>query len=76
MNIKALTGDLRDRLNERKDSGDWRSICDDETGIGYSWLTRFANGEHGNPTIDKLTKLEAQLDKLDVRDKRRAERDD
>lgn len=45
---------LRERLNSHK--GEWRVIAE-ESGLGYSWLSKFADGRITNPTTDKLETL-------------------
>lgn len=36
--------------------GTWGSVCTD-TGLGYSWLTKLAQGKIPNPGIKKIEKL-------------------
>ena len=45
-------------LNARK--GDWQKVAAD-SGVRYSWLSKFANGHIGNPGYSTLTKLHAML---------------
>lgn len=49
-----LDEEVRDALNRRK--GNWERIKN-ETGISYSWLSKFARNEIKNPGIDYLTRL-------------------
>lgn len=72
--IKAVTADLRDRLNKRKGTGDWRDITD-KSDLEYPWLTNFAKGGIENPTIKNLETLETELNRLDHRDRRLANPD-
>lgn len=49
---------VRDQLNARK--GDWPSICQ-ATGLGYSWLCKFAQGRIPSPGVVKIEKLSSHL---------------
>lgn len=53
-------------LNARK--GDWQKVAAD-SGVSYSWLSKFANGHIDNPGFGTLTKLHAALTKTDRADK-------
>jgi len=50
---------VRDLLNARK--GEWPSICK-QTGLGYSWLTKFAQGRIPSPGVGRIEKLSQFLE--------------
>jgi len=57
--IKNITVDsVRSALEGRR--GEWRIICD-QSGIDYSWLTKFGQGKIQHPGFDKMKKLIAFL---------------
>lgn len=45
---------IRERLNACK--GTWPKVCED-TGLDYSWLTKFAQGKIPNPGYTKVSVL-------------------
>ena len=45
---------IRERLNACK--GTWPKVCED-TGLDYSWLTKFAQGKIPNPGYAKVSVL-------------------
>jgi len=49
---------IRKELNGRK--GQWPTICE-ETGLGYSWLQKFAQGRYRNPGFDRIMILAGHL---------------
>lgn len=59
MNTK-LDKVVLDLLNARK--GDWLAVAA-ESGVSYSWLSKFANGHIENPGFGTLTKLHDSLTK-------------
>lgn len=50
---------VRAALVRRK--GDWQAIAD-ESGVSYSWLSKFVNGHIDNPGFTTLKKLHAYLE--------------
>lgn len=48
------------RLQQTK--GNWRVICA-ETGLGYSWLTKFAQRQIPNPGIKRLEILRQHFER-------------
>jgi len=57
---KPLDARVRDALIARK--GDWAAVAKD-SGVSYSWLSKFVNGHIDNPGFATLTKLDACLTK-------------
>lgn len=58
-----IIASLRARLN--RFSGRYRDVCE-HSGLKYSWLTKFANGERGKrPSFDLITRLGSTLDQLE-----------
>lgn len=51
-----LDAQLRAALESRR--GDWQAIAD-QSGVSYSWLSKFANGHIPNPGYETLKKLHA-----------------
>ena len=49
---------IRDRLNACK--GTWPKVCE-ETGLDYSWLTKFAQGKIPNPGYAKISTLKGHF---------------
>lgn len=45
---------IKDRLESSK--GTWPSVCE-QTGLDYSWLTKFAQGKIPNPGYAKVSAL-------------------
>ena len=41
--------------------GDWQAVAE-QSGVSYSWLSKFANGHIGNPGYGTLVKLANALD--------------
>lgn len=61
----------RTRRRLRRFSGQYR-VVSDESGLGYSWVSKFASGERGKrPSFDLITRLIAALDKLEAQTSRR-----
>jgi hypothetical protein len=58
---KPLDIEVRDLLIARK--GDWQSIAGEESGVSYSWLSKFVNGHIPNPGYAKLAALQKLLKK-------------
>ncbi len=54
----SLDTAVRVALVRRK--GDWQAIAD-ESGVSYSWLSKFVNGHIDNPGYGTLKKLHAYL---------------
>ena len=52
-------------LNARK--GDWQKVAAD-SGVSYSWLSKFANGHIENPGFGTLTKLHEALTKAPAKE--------
>lgn len=50
----SLDRELRELLGARK--GDWETIAR-ESGVSYSWLSKFYNGHIGNPGYETLKAL-------------------
>ncbi|MBK1725698.1 hypothetical protein [Halorhodospira neutriphila] len=50
--------DIRAELQRRR--GTWVRLSE-ETGIGYHWLTKFAQGRISNPGYQKVAELKARL---------------
>jgi len=50
---------LRVKLVARR--GDWKYIAD-QSGIGYSWLSKFGMGQITNPTVTQLQALHEYLE--------------
>lgn len=41
-------------LNSLQESkGHWKRVCSD-TGLGYSWITKLAQGHIDNPSVNKI----------------------
>lgn len=49
---------IREDLNGLR--GTWPKVCE-ETGLDYSWLTKFAQGKIPKPGFDKIETLRAYL---------------
>jgi transcriptional regulator with XRE-family HTH domain len=49
---------VRDALQARK--GDWQRIAS-ESGVSYSWLSKFVNGHIDNPGFGTLKRLHEHL---------------
>lgn len=59
MNTDLMLDDLvRTELNRRR--GEWQTIAD-ESGVSYSWLSKFVNEHIPNPGYETLRKLYAYL---------------
>lgn len=57
----------RERLLKFK--GRFPDICS-RSGLKYSWLSKFANGERGQrPSFELMTKLTQELDALEAEEK-------
>jgi transcriptional regulator with XRE-family HTH domain len=54
----SLDTNVRDALVARK--GDWQRIAN-ESGVSYSWLSKFVNGHIDNPGFGTLKRLHAHL---------------
>lgn len=57
---KPLDIEVRDLLIAKK--GDWKAVAD-QSGVSYSWLSKFVNGHIDNPGYAKLAALQKQLSK-------------
>jgi len=53
-----LDVELRRALEKRR--GDWTAIAS-QSGVSYSWLSKFANGHIPNPGYETLKKLHAAI---------------
>ena len=62
MNGRALADQTRARLNLHK--GKFRRIAS-EFGISYHYLTKFAQGQRDNPTVDTIDRLNQALDEFE-----------
>lgn len=51
---------VAEALQARK--GDWKQIAED-SGVSYSWLTKFAQGRIQNPAYNAIVKLDKVLGK-------------
>ena len=49
---------IKAALDSRR--GTWRQVCED-TGLDYSWLTKFAQGQIKNPGYRKIQTLAGYL---------------
>ncbi len=49
---------IKQRLDECK--GNWPAVCE-QTGLDYSWLTKFAQGKIPNPGFAKVQTLAAHF---------------
>jgi len=56
--VKPLDERVRSALVARK--GDWQRIAE-QSGVSYSWLSKFVNGHIDNPGYATLTKLDGYL---------------
>lgn len=54
----ALDTEVLHALEKRR--GDWKRIAD-ESGVSYSWISKFANGHIPNPGFKTLSDLRAYL---------------
>lgn len=54
MKILELTEQLRSRVNAHGNM----VVLAENSGVTYSWLTKFADGRITNPTVANLNKLE------------------
>lgn len=54
----ALDIEVRDLLNKRR--GDWRLIAE-QSGVSYSWISKFVNGHIPNPGYATLRDLRSKL---------------
>lgn len=63
MTPKQLTDSIRARLLTYR--GRYREIAAFD-GLTYGWVYKFANGTLQNPTIDKLSLLQAAMDQLEL----------
>lgn len=59
MNAEELVSGFRERLVRFR--GQYRQFCN-ETGVDYSWLSKFANGKIPNPTVQSLEDLGKALE--------------
>jgi transcriptional regulator with XRE-family HTH domain len=55
----SLDTKIRTALESKR--GDWQTIAS-ESGVSYSWLSKFANGHIPNPGYETLKKLAKVLD--------------
>lgn len=63
MSDDSISG-CRDRLQQFK--GRWPEICQ-RSGLGYSWLSKFARSERGRrPSFDLITRLQGALDEMEA----------
>lgn len=62
LSCMALEIDLatRDLLNKRR--GDWAEIAK-ESGVSYSWLSKFVNGHIPNPGLETIKKVHAAAER-------------
>ncbi len=54
----SLDTDVRSALEQRK--GDWQTVAK-ESGVSYSWISKFMNGHIDNPGFTTLKELHAYL---------------
>jgi len=54
---------IRNRLNARR--GNWRELAN-QSGVSYSWLSKFARGCIANPGLRTLERLEDVLARPDI----------
>jgi len=54
----SLDTDVRAALEQRR--GDWQTIAK-ESGVSYSWISKFVNGHIPNPGFTTLKDLHAYL---------------
>lgn len=54
----SLDTDVRAALEQRK--GDWQTVAK-ESGVSYSWISKFMNGHIDNPGFTTLKELHGYL---------------
>lgn len=54
----SLDTDVRAALEQRK--GDWQTVAK-ESGVSYSWISKFMNGHIDNPGFTTLKELHSYL---------------
>ena len=64
MDAVTLLENTRTRL--RKHEGQYAEIARRNDDLSYSWLTKVAQGQTENPTIDKLQRLIEALDAFEA----------
>lgn len=58
MSTQNIESDLRARLNARR--GDWAAVAK-ESGVSYSWISKFVNGHIPNPGLRTLERIDVSL---------------
>lgn len=64
MDASTLLSDLRARLKSHE--GSYPQIIELGQGLTYTWLTKFAQGTAGNPTVASLQRLSEALDAFEA----------
>lgn len=66
-----LSLDIEVRASLVRQKGDWQLIAN-ESGVSYSWLSKFVNGHIDNPGYATLKKLREYLAAREKADKKEA----
>lgn len=56
----SISLDIEVRAALRRRRGDWRLVAD-QSGVSYSWISKFVNGHIKNPGFSTLRDLSAYL---------------